>query len=143
MKIVDLNILLYTINTSFEQHKNIRKWWIDSLNDDEPIGLAWLVLSGFIRLSTNPRIFPKPLPTKAALAKVESWLKHPNTVIAHESNDHFRIFRELLENTGSAGNLTTDAHLASIAIGNGGLMVSCDNDFARFENLRWTNPLRK
>lgn len=135
MKVVDLNILLYTIKTSFEQHENIHKWWIDSLNDDEPIGLAWLVLSGFIRLSTNPRIFPKPLPTKVALAKVESWLNHPNTVIAQETNEHFRILRELLENVGSAGNLTTDAHLASIVIGNGALMVSCDNDFARFENL--------
>ena len=143
MKIVDLNILLYTINTSFEQHEKILKWWVDSLNDDEPIGLTWVVLSGFIRLSTNPRIFPKPLLTDKALEKVDVWLKHPNTVIAQESNNHFQILCELLNTVGSAGNLTTDAHLASIAIGRGAVMVSCDNDFSRFENLRWINPLQE
>lgn len=143
MKIVDLNILLYAINTSFEQHENILKWWVDSLNGDEQIGLTWIVLSGFIRLSTNPRIFPMPLSTDGALTKVNEWIKHPNTVIAQESADHFQILCELLKNVGSAGNLTTDAHLASIAIGNGASMVSCDNDFSRFESLRWTNPLLK
>ncbi len=143
MKIVDLNILLYAINTSFEQHESILKWWVENLDGDEQIGLTWVVLSGFIRLSTNPRIFPTPLSTDEALIKVGAWLKHPNTVIVQESNDHFQILCELLENVGSAGNLTTDAHLASIAIGNGASMASCDNDFSRFESLRWINPLRK
>ncbi|MFV2058284.1 MAG: TA system VapC family ribonuclease toxin [Thiohalomonadales bacterium] len=142
MKIIDLNILLYVINTSFEQHKAIYKWWLDNLNGDGYIGLTWNVLSGFIRLSTNPRIFPQPLSTKESLIKVDAWLKHPNTVIVQESKDHFNILSELLESVGSAGNLTTDAHLAAIAIGHGAAMVSCDNDFARFSHLRWINPMR-
>lgn len=142
MKIIDLNILLYAINPSFKQHSAIHKWWINTLNDDEPIGLPWIVLSGFMRISTNPRIFPQPLSVTAALNKIETWIKHPNIIVIQESKDHWRILRELLENTGTAGNLTTDAHLASLAIGHGALMISCDNDFSRFKTLRWMNPLQ-
>ena len=41
---------------------------------------------------------------------------------------------------GDDGNLTTDAHLAALAISHGAVLASCDADFARFSRLRWHNP---
>jgi toxin-antitoxin system PIN domain toxin len=143
VKVVDLNVLLYAVNPSFEQHSRVRQWWEDAMSDDEPIGLTWIVVGGFIRISTNPRIFPRPMETHAALAKIQTWLNHPNTQLAQETGNHWKVLRELLEQTGSAGNLTTDAHLASLAICHGAKLVSCDNDFGRFPGLRWVNPLRE
>ena len=143
MKLVDLNIPLYAINPAFEHHATIKIWWEDAMNAKEPIGLSWIVLLGFIRISTNRRIFPNPLSTEAATRKIEVWLSHPNTQLVHESENHWNILRDLLEHTGAAGNLTTDAHLAALAISCGAKLVSCDSDFARYTNLRWLNPLQR
>ena len=54
---------------------------------------------------------------------------------------HWRILCSLLASSGTAGNLTTDAHLATLAIEHGGELCSTDSDFARFPKLNWTNPL--
>lgn len=143
MKLVDLNIPLYAINPAFKHHATIKIWWEDAMNGKEPIGLSWIVLLGFIRISTNPRIFPHPLSIDSALKKIEIWLGHPNTQLVHESENHWNILRELLEHTGGAGHLTADAHLAALAISYGAKLVSCDNDFARYNNLRWLNPLKE
>jgi len=43
---------------------------------------------------------------------------------------------------GTGGNLTTDAHLAALAIEHGAELCSCDADFSRFAGLRWLDPLR-
>jgi len=103
--------------------------------------LAWLVLLGFLRIATNPRIIPSPLSVQEALDDVHVWLTHPNTRLVSENETHWRIFRELLEATGTPGNSTTDVYLAALAIGRGATLVSCDTDFARFRHLRWENPL--
>ena len=141
MKITDLNVLLYAINKNSPHHVTVHRWWKTALAGDEPIGLAWIVVLGFLRLTTNPRVFPKPLTARQALEKVEAWLAHDNVRLLRETDDQWRILRNLLEQSGLAGNLTTDAHLASLAIAHGAVLISCDTDFARFEKLRWENPL--
>lgn len=141
MKIVDLNVLLYAINRDAVHHAPVRDWWETALNDREPIGLAWVVVLGFLRLATNPRVFTNPLAMADALQCVDSWLDHPNIRIVAETDQQWVILRQLLVKTGAAGNLTTDAHLASLAIANGATLVSCDTDFARFSQLRWENPI--
>lgn len=143
MKLIDLNILLYAINPSIAQHKTILRWWELTLDTDEPVALSWVVINGFIRLSTNPKIFPSPLSTTTALNKVENWLNLSNVRIIRETEQHWTILKELLEKAGVAGNLTTDAHLAALAIGHGATLISCDHDFMRFEKLRWENPLAR
>ena len=141
MKVVDLNILLYAVNLDTPVHKAARKWWEAALNDEEPVGLPWVVLLGFIRISTNRKVFENPLPPEEAIARVDSWLSVPVVHILHESEEHWTILSRLLNEAGTAGNLTTDAHLAALAIANGAMLVSCDHDFARFSHLRWENPL--
>lgn len=141
MKLIDLNILLYAINPSIAHHKTVLQWWEHALNADEPVALCWVVINGFIRISTNPGIFPDPLSTETALNKIDSWIKLSNVKVVSETEQHWLILKELLQKAGVAGNLTTDAHLAALAIGHGATLVSCDHDFARFKKLRWVNPV--
>lgn len=140
MKLVDLNILIYAVNRDAAQHIAVRRWWDSAMNGDEPIGLAWSVLLGFLRLATSSRVFIQPLSVPAALDYVDAWIAHPNTRLVQETEDHWRILRRLLDASGTAANLTTDAHLASLAIACGATLVSCDTDFARFVGLRWEKP---
>jgi toxin-antitoxin system PIN domain toxin len=140
MKLVDLNILLYALNRDMPRHETVRSWWEATLSGDEPIGLAWMVLLGFLRLATNPHVFSSPLTSSQAIERVDAWLTHPNTRVVHETEEHWHILKSLLDQTGTAGNLTTDAHLAALAMSLGATLVSCDTDFGRFPHLRWENP---
>ena len=96
MKLVDLNILLYAVNSDAAHHARVRAWWENALGGQEPIGLTWIVLLGFLRLATNPRVFESPLTTEEALARVDAWLDHDNTRVVTESEEHWRLLQELL-----------------------------------------------
>jgi hypothetical protein len=142
MKIIDLNVLLYAVNENAVHHARVRRWWEHAINDDdEPLGLAWLVLLGFLRLATNPSVFPHPLDVDTAIGKIDVWLSLDNVRVVREREGHWATLRLLLAEAGAAGNLTTDAHLAALAISHGAVLVSCDNDFSRFKGLRLENPL--
>ena len=140
MKLVDLNVLLYATNRDAAGHEVIRSWWEAALAGDEPVGLPWVVLLGFLRLSTNAQVFVSPLTPGEAMERIDTWLKHPNVRLVRETEDHWRILKELIDQTGTAGNLTTDAHLAALAISHGATLVSCDADFARYSRVRWHSP---
>lgn len=140
MKLVDVNVLLYAVNREAVHHERVRAWWEATLNGDEVVGLAWVVVLGFLRISTSPRVFPSPLTADQALERVDVWLAHPNVELVTERDDHWQVFAQLLREAGTLGNLTTDAHLASLAIANGATLASCDTDFRRFARLRWENP---
>lgn len=141
MKLVDLNVLLYVVNQDSVHHESALDWWEQALRGDELIGLTWIVLLGFLRLSSNPAIFPDPLDAETALEKVSIWLSLDQSRLIRETDDHWHILRSLLDETGTAGNLTTDAHLAALAISHGATLVSFDSDFSRFSSLRWESPL--
>jgi hypothetical protein len=143
MKIVDLNLLLYAINADASHHRRALDSWEAAINGDEPVGLAWTVLLGFLRLATRPGVFPRPLAIEEALDCVDSWLSHPNSTLVSETEDHWRVLKTLVEGAGTAGNLTSDAHLAALAICRGATLVSFDGDFARFSSLRRENPLER
>ena len=142
MKIVDVNVLLYAVNPEADPASKVRRWWDQALAGDESVGLSWIVLSGFLRIATNPRIYPRPMTVDQALDEVGGWLSTEVATTVSEKPDHWRTLREILGETGTAGNLTTDAHLAALAITHDATLVSCDNDFARFADLRWENPRR-
>lgn len=141
MKLIDLSILLYAINEDAPHHGPIRVWWEQALNGEESLGLPWAVLLGFLRISTNHDIFPRPLDADTAVAKAHAWLSLGNVSLLREKDEHWEILRSLLSDCGTAANLVTDAHLAALAISYNAVLVSCDNDFARFKRLRWENPI--
>ncbi len=132
MKIVDANVLLYAANASSDQHDRSYRWLASALAGTESIGFPWVSLLAFVRLSTNPRVFATPLTISAAFDLVDSWLRQPPSIIVAPTSRHAAVLRGLLEQAGSAGNLTTDAHLAAIAIEHGADIVTFDRDFARF-----------
>lgn len=141
MKLVDANLLLYASDRRAPRHEAARAWLEQELSGDETIGFAWIVLLAFLRLSTNPHVFERPLSPDRAFAVVDGWLHQPCVVIVHPGDRHSMVMRQLLDPLGTAGNLVNDAHLAALAIEHGAELNSCDSDFARFSGLRWVNPL--
>jgi toxin-antitoxin system PIN domain toxin len=141
VKVVDLNLLLYAVNRDSAHHVRAKEWLEGTLSQDEPVALPWIVLLGFLRLATSPRVFPSPLPPEQAIAVVDGWLACPAVATLSPGSEHWRILRDLLAASGTAGNLTTDVHLAALAIEHGAELCSADADFARFPTVRWHNPL--
>ena len=111
------------------------------MNGTETVGLPWIAILGFIRISTHAKILDNPLDVGGACRRVRSWLARPQTALIHPGTRHADILFGLIEAVGTAGNLTTDAHLAALAIEHQAEMHSTDADMARFPGLRWTNPL--
>ncbi len=142
MKIVDLNILLYAINQDSPRHEVASEWLRKALVENEIVALPWVVLLGFLRLTTRAGVFTRPLHVDQAIGVVEEWLVRPNVSVLRPGEGHWTILRRLMKSSGTAGNLTTDAHLAALAIEYGACLYSCDQDFARFgDELRFHNPL--
>jgi toxin-antitoxin system PIN domain toxin len=141
VKLPDVNLLVYTTDESSPHCRQARSWLEEALSGTEEVGFAWLALVGFIRIATNPAVFSSPLSTAGAFEYVESWLGAPVATVVQPTDRHAVRLRELLESIGStAGNLTSDAHLAALAIEHGAELFSHDTDFARFEGLRWHDP---
>lgn len=142
MKLLDANLLIYAVDTESAWHEKARPWLEETLSGAETVGLPWAVLLAFVRLSTKPSVFTYPLTSTDALDLVEEWLAQPCTTVVHPTERHSAVLRELLDHVGTAGNLTSDAHLAALAIQHGAQLCSTDTDFARFPGLRWNHPLK-
>jgi toxin-antitoxin system PIN domain toxin len=141
MKILDVNLLIYAVNRDSPLHTKAKAWLETSLGDAEPLGFSGVVILAFVRLTTRTGLFQKPFTPERAFKLVEEWLEQPGARIVHPGQRHLSIMREILTPLGTAGNLTSDAHLAALAIEQNAQLCSCDNDFARFPGLRWKNPL--
>lgn len=141
MKVVDLNLLLYAVNADAPEHASARAWWESALNGEEQVGLAWAVVLGFLRLSTRRGVLPRPVTPAQALDVVGEWVAHPLVTLLNPGDGHWEILRGLLDAAGTGGNLTTDAHLAALALEYDAALYSTDRDFARFRSLRLVNPI--
>ncbi|MGH7636893.1 MAG: type II toxin-antitoxin system VapC family toxin [Gemmatimonadaceae bacterium] len=141
MRLLDLNILIYAVNSDSAKHEAAKRWVEDALSGSERVVIPWPVILGFLRIVTSPRVMPRPLPANDALAIVDSWLAQPPVVVVHPGEEHWTLLRRFLKDSGTAGNLTMDAHLAVLAMEHGAELYSTDSDFARFPGLRWLNPL--
>jgi len=137
----DVNLLIHAYSRESPVHEAARLWWEGLLNGSQPVGLPWVSMLGYIRVSTHRQIFANPLPVVTACAHVGAWLAQPSVTVLDPGPRHAEILFHLLESLGTAGNLTTDAHLAALAIEHQAEVHSTDADFARFPGLRWSNPL--
>jgi toxin-antitoxin system PIN domain toxin len=111
-----------------------------AINSERPVGLTWVVVSAFLRLTTKPGLFERPLTIDEAWELVDQWREHPNVRIVQETEEHARLWSELLRGAGVGGDLTTEAWIAAIAIAHGASVLTLDADFARFPNLRREGP---
>lgn len=142
MIVPDVNLLVYAYAAQAPHHGAARTWWERTVAGGEPIGLPWAVSMGFLRLVTHPGVLSRPMRPGQALAALESWYAQPNVHVLDPGPRHLAVLRGLLEGLGVAANLTTDAHLAALAIEHGCVLATNDADFSRFPGLRWVNPLR-
>ncbi|MBI3784975.1 MAG: type II toxin-antitoxin system VapC family toxin [Deltaproteobacteria bacterium] len=143
MIIPDINLLVFAHNTAAPLHEPARRWWEDLLSREQPVALPWAVTFGFVRLVTHPAVLTSPLEPLAALDRVESWFNQPSVQPLDLGPRHLSIVRSLFATTNLGGRLTTDTHLAALAMEHQCELHSNDNDFDRFPGLRWHNPLRQ
>ena len=141
MIVPDLNLLLYAVHKESPKHARAASWLEALLTGDEPVGLPWAVSLGFIRITTNTRVFPMPLPVDVALGLVDAWYDRRIVIAIDPGDQHWRVVRTLLTESGTAANLTSDAHLAALCIERGATLHTADADYGRFKGLRWINPL--
>lgn len=140
--LIDVNVLVYAHRTDSPEHAAYRTWLEDTVTHAAGYGLADLVLSGFIRVVTNPRVFDQPTPIERAIQEAAQLRARSNCRRVAPGGRHWQIFTELCESVGARGNLVADAYLAALAIESGGEWISADRDFARFPGLRCRHPLR-
>lgn len=141
MNLVDANLLLYAHDSLSEHHQRAKTWWDVQLSGSGPVGLCWPVVVAFIRIATNARLHRRPLTLAEANASVQSWLDQPCVRLLTPTEKHWELFQQMLVAGKAVGNLVTDAHLAALALEHDCVLNSTDNDFARFQGLKWTNPL--
>ena len=139
--LVDANILLYAVDEASPFHDRASSWLTAQLNGDRRVGFPWISLVAFLRISTHERASAHPLSPEHAAGLVTGWLEPEVAWIPREGPGHARILTDLLTRYQLQGNIVSDAHLAALAIEHGLGVCSNDSDFARFGEIRWTNPV--
>jgi hypothetical protein len=141
MILLDVNVLVYAHRRDAENHGDYRSWLERTIAADEPFGIADLVLSGFLRIVTHPRVFKKPTPLRDATAFCAALRSEPNAAVLAPGARHWGIFTSLCTSARVRGNLVPDAYLAALAIESGSEWVTTDRDYERFHGLRVRHPL--
>ena len=141
MIIPDINLLVYAYNKLAPDHVAARGWWEGLVNGLEPIGVPWVVSTGFVRLMTHPSVLASPVPPSAAIEHVRGWFQYPHVTPVNPSAEHLDHLQRNLVAAGVGAALVSDAHIAALAMEYQAEVHSNDTDFGRFPGLRWRNPL--
>lgn len=141
MILVDANLLLYAYHQQSVHHPQARAWLEAILSGTELVRFPSVTLWAFLRITTNPRVFAKPLSPVEASAAVSSWLAQPIAAVLDPGERHWEILSQLMREGQVKGPLVMDAAIAALAIEHGATLHTTDRDFARFPGLKWRNPL--
>lgn len=141
MILVDANLLIYAKVADFPQHGMARAWLEERLASPSRVGLPWPSLLAFLRITTHPRIFDRPLDAPSAWRQVREWIDQPSVWIPSPTDRHADVLQGLMKATHVTGGLVPDAHLAALALEHGLKLCSSDHDFARFPGLSFEDPL--
>lgn len=141
MILIDANLLLFAYNTRAAEHEASRRWLETTLSGQTLVRFAWMTLWAFLRISTNPRVFERPLAMQEAEDIVSSWLELRAVGIVEPEERHWQILRMLTRDARVRGPLVMDAVLAALAIEHGATLYTTDRDFARFPGLSWVDPV--
>lgn len=141
MMVLDANIFLYAANKGSPHYALIRGWLEQLAASGAWIGLPWISLWAFLRISTNPRALTMPLSSEEAFDLIGAWLMLPHAITVGPGPRHADVLQRLAKQTGVIGPHFTDAALAAIAIEHGASLASTDRGFGRFAGLDWVNPL--
>jgi len=139
--LADVNVLVYAHREDTEHHLACRSWLEATINGEERYGVSELVLSGFVRITTHPKVFASPSPLTLALEFAEQVREQANAMLIEPGERHWSIFRRLCVEAKAKGNLVPDAYFAALAIEGGCEWITTDRDYSRFPGLRWRSPL--
>jgi uncharacterized protein len=139
--LIDANLLIYAFDSVSPQNSTARSWLEGQLNGSSAVGIPWETFAAFLRIATNPRIYPGVISIAQAWKQVQAWLQSEAVWIPLPTERHAGLLDEMLRVPGLRANDVPDAHLAALAIGHGLILCSADAGFARFPGLRWMNPL--
>ena len=141
VQLADVNPFIYAHRPESLRHDEYRQWLTDSLQGPEPFGVSELVLSGFLRVVTNHRVYREPTPPDVALAFCDAVRAAPASTPVRAGADHWDVFADLCRVVSARGNVVPDAYHAALAIEHGATWLTTDRAFARFPGLRWQHPL--
>ncbi|MDX2506165.1 MAG: type II toxin-antitoxin system VapC family toxin [Gammaproteobacteria bacterium] len=141
MYLVDVNILVYAHREDVDNHDKFCYWLESVINANSDYGYSELVLSGFLRVVTHPKVFETPTPLEEAIKFVRQIKSQPNSVKIIPKERHWAIFEDLIRMTGAKGNFIPDAYHAALAIESGCQWVTTDKGFKKFKGLKTKNPL--
>ena len=141
MILVDANLLIYAYDSVSPYHAAARSWLDSQLNGLSAVGIPWETSAAFLRIVTNPRIYPGAISIAVAWEQMRAWLRSEVVWIPLPTDRQAALLDEMLRMPGLRANDIPDAHLAALAISHGLILCSADAGFARFPGLRWTNPL--
>ena len=141
MILLDANVLIYAVDADAPHHAKARRWLERMLSGDVAVGLPWSVALAFLRVTTRTGVLRRQLSAEQAIAFIDEWLEQPYVELVGPGAGHWPLLKKLLREVGAAGNLTSDAHLAALAIEGGWELASTDHDFRRFAGLRLVNPI--
>ena len=141
MILADVNVLVYAYRVDADRHNEYRAWLEGVINGHPAYGFSELILSSFVRVVTNPRIFNSPTKIGDALGFADLLRRQPNAVAIAPGTRHWDIFRTLCQAAAARGNLVPDAYLAALAIESGSEWITADRDYSRFPGLKWRHPL--
>lgn len=137
----DVNVLVNAHNVAMPEYDAYSAWLEEALNGTIPVGIPSLVFSGYLRVITHPRIFPRPFRPEQALEEIAAIRAAPAFVAVEPGPRHWEIFTELCRKADAIGNHVPNAYLAAIAIEHGCEWITADRGFARYPGLRWRHPL--
>ena len=142
MIIADVNLFVYAYRVESDRHEKAAAWLAGTLGGRYEFGLLDVVLSGFLRIVTSPRVFRHPAPLGHALGYAEAIMTAPGARWVPSTPSTWHVLRRFAdEDRNLRGNLIPDAFLAATAIWHGARLATCDRGFARFPDLDWYDPL--
>jgi len=141
MLLLDVNVWVYAHREDTSKHNQFKSFVENLLNNNSPYGVSTLIMSGFLRVVTHPKVFDPPTPIEVALQFADKITCHSDAVIVSPGSRHWDIFVDLCRNIDAKGNLVPDAYLAALAIESGNTWITTDRDFSRFPGLDWKHPL--
>ena len=143
MKAIDTNILVYARREECEQHPKAKALLVELSEDPRPWAIPWPCLYEFLRVVTHPKIFNPPSLMENVIEDLESLLQSPSLVLLRETERHPNVLKNLLSKSKVTGNLVHDAHIAALLVEHGVRdLITADDDFRRFEEIKMINPFR-
>ena len=104
--------------------------------------MPWSVATGFVRLTTHPRVLAAPVSPAEAVRRLRRVFGYGHVEPLNPGPEHLAHLQRCLDAAGVGGEVVTDADIAALAMEYQAVVHPTDADFGRFPGLRWRNPLK-